>query len=203
MDVPDARLRQAVCFDKAGPQNTEACLDVVEAAIAEGYRHVVVATTGGDTGLAFAERLGPAQAGRDAGAPEVNLVCVTHSAGFKNPGEMECSAETVEKLRLMGAKVYTGTILTHSIETNFAQEFGGSYPTLIIVQTLRRFGQGIKVAVEIVMEACDASLIPEGEEVIAVGGTARGADTVAIIRSAASKRFLKLTVLEILAWPRG
>ena len=120
MDVPDARLRQAVCFDKAGPQNTEACLDVVEAAIAEGYRHVVVATTGGDTGLAFAERLGPAQAGRDAGAPEVNLVCVTHSAGFKNPGEMECSAETVEKLRLMGAKVYTGTILTHSIETNFA-----------------------------------------------------------------------------------
>jgi hypothetical protein len=35
-----------------------------------------------------------------------------------------------------------------------------------------------------------------------VGGTGRGADTVAIIRSAASKRFLKLQVLEIRAMPR-
>jgi hypothetical protein len=53
------------------------------------------------------------------------------------------------------------------------------------------------------MEAVDAGLIPEEEEVVAVGGTARGWDTVALIRSAASKRFMKLTVLELWAKPRG
>jgi hypothetical protein len=52
------------------------------------------------------------------------------------------------------------------------------------------------------MEACDAGLIPEGEEVLALAGTGRGADTVALLRSAASKRFHELKVLEILAKPR-
>jgi hypothetical protein len=61
----------------------------------------------------------------------------------------------------------------------------------------------LKVCCEIVMEAVDAGLIPEEEEVVAVGGTARGWDTVAVIRAAASKRFLKLAVLEIWAKPRG
>ena len=45
-------------------------------------------------------------------------------------------------------------------------------------------------------------LIEEGKEVVAIGGTGRGADTVLIIRSAASKRFLDLAVLEIVAKPR-
>ncbi len=53
------------------------------------------------------------------------------------------------------------------------------------------------------MMAADAGLIPEGEEVIAVAGTGRGADTVAVLRAAPSKRFLDLKVLEILAKPRG
>jgi hypothetical protein len=52
------------------------------------------------------------------------------------------------------------------------------------------------------MMTADAGLIPEGEEVISVAGTARGADTVMIIKAAPSKRFLELKVLEILAKPR-
>ena len=57
------------------------------------------------------------------------------------------------------------------------------------------------MACEIVMEAVDAAH-PEGEEVVAVGGTARGWDTVAIVKSAASKRFMQLSVLEIWGKPR-
>jgi hypothetical protein len=93
-------------------------------------------------------------------------------------------------------------MLTHSLETSLALKFGGSYPTLIIANALRRFGEGAKVCCEIVMMATNAGLIPEGEEVLAVAGTARGADTVMLIKSAASKRFLDLRVLEILAKPR-
>jgi len=36
-----------------------------------------------------------------------------------------------------------------------------------------------------------------------MAGTAKGADTVTVIKSAASKRFLELKVLEILAKPRA
>lgn len=58
------------------------------------------------------------------------------------------------------------------------------------------------MCVEIVLEACDARLIPEGKEVLAVGGSTRGADTVCLVKSACSKRFLDLRVMEILAKPR-
>ncbi|MBT9537472.1 MAG: hypothetical protein IVZ94_05020 [Nitrospirae bacterium] len=53
------------------------------------------------------------------------------------------------------------------------------------------------------MMAADAGLIPEEEEVLAVAGTGRGADTVMVIKSAVSKRFLDLKALEILAKPRA
>jgi hypothetical protein len=53
-----------------------------------------------------------------------------------------------------------------------------------------------------VMMAADAGLVPEKEEILTVAGTGRGADSVTLIRAAASKRFLDLKVLEILAKPR-
>jgi hypothetical protein len=51
--------------------------------------------------------------------------------------------------------------------------------------------------------ATDAGFIPEHEEIVTIAGTGYGADTVSVLRSAASKRFLDLKVLEILAKPRG
>jgi len=181
-------------FEKPGPRNTGRCLEIMRrAALDEGIRHVVVATTGGDMGAAAAEAL--ANTG-------VNVVAVTHSAGFKAPNDVELSDENRDRILRAGGKIYTGTILTHSLETSLATQFQGVYPTTLIALTLRRLGQGIKVVCEIAMEACDAGLMPEGEEVLAVAGTGRGADTVCILRSAASKRFHELKVLEILAKPR-
>ncbi len=181
-------------FEKPGRENTPACLEVVKRAFEENdYRHLVIASTCGDTGMLFSE----AFKGKDA-----NLVVVTHSGGFKEPNTLEMPVKTKETIELGGARVYTGTMVTHSIETAFASKFNGLYPTLIVAQALRRFGEGAKVCCEIVMMAVDAGLIPEGEEVLAVAGTGRGADTVLLVKSAASKRFFDLKVLEILAKPR-
>lgn len=186
--------RKVIYFEKAGRENTENCLQAVRNAIKDGnYKHLVVASTEGETGLLFSESL------KDAG---INIVVVTHCAGFKTANTNEMLSETRKKIESTGAKVYTGTMVTHSIETAFASKFNGIYPTLIVAQTLRRFGEGPKVCCEIVIMAADAGLIPEGEEVIAVAGTAKGADSVLVIRSAVSKRFLELRVLEILAKPR-
>ncbi|MCF6150604.1 MAG: hypothetical protein E3K37_18400 [Candidatus Kuenenia sp.] len=185
--------KQVFYFDKPGKENTEKCIEIAASAIAEGYKHIVVATSVGETGVAMAKKLQ---------GKEANLVVVTHSAGFQEPNHLELLQENRDQIVSLGGKIYTGTILTHSIETAFSQKFNGLYPTMIVAQSLRRLGEGLKVCCEIVMEACDAGLIPEREEVVAVAGTIRGADTVCIIKSAASKRFLDLKVLEIMAKPR-
>ncbi len=127
---------------------------------------------------------------------------VTHSAGFKEPNHLEMSGEVRDSIKSFGAEVCTGPMLTHSLDTAFSQKFGGSYLTQIVANSLRRFGEGAKVCCECVMMAVDSGLIPEGDEVLSVAGTARGADTVLLIKSAASKRFLDLRVLEVLAKPR-
>lgn len=181
-------------FEKPGPQDTQACMDILYKLIHdEGYKDAIVASTSGKTG---------AMAARTLKGQDVNLVVVAHSVGFLAPNQDEFSDDAHEEITRLGGRIYKGTILTHSIETALAKEFSGNYPTTLIANTLRRLGQGIKVCCEIVMEAADAGLIAEGKEVVAVAGTAKGADTVVIIRSAASKRFLDLYVSQIVAKPR-
>lgn len=186
--------KKVIYFEKPGRDNTGDCLNVVKRALTEdGYKHIVVASTTGETGLLFVRSLKEFR---------INIVVVTHSMGFKEANTIEMPGDIRRKIESEGGKVFTGTMPTHSLETSFSSRFSGLYPTLIIAQSLRRFGEGPKVCCEIVMMAVDAGLIPEGEEVLAVAGTARGADSVLVIRSAASKRFLELKVLEILAKPR-
>ncbi|NIT03974.1 hypothetical protein GTO10_03530 [Candidatus Saccharibacteria bacterium] len=186
--------KRIVYFEKPGKTNTEACVSIVKDAIKkEGYKYVVAASTTGDTGLMLGEALAESDA---------KLVVVTHSSGFKEPNHMEMPKDVRDRIKSYGAEVYTGSMLTHSLDTAFSQKFGGSYLTQIVANSLRRFGEGAKVACECVMMAVDAGLVPEDEEVLSVAGTARGADTVLLIKSAASKRFLNLRVLEVLAKPR-
>jgi len=181
-------------FEKPGPDNTGPCLEIVKDNIDKhGYRHVIVATTTGDTGVLFAEGL------KDK---LVNLVVVTHSYGFKEPNSLELTGHARERIQAAGATIYTGTMITHNLETALAAKFSGVYPTLLVAQSLRRFGEGAKVCCEMTMMAADAGLVPEGEEILVVAGTGRGADTVTVIRASASKRFLDLRVLEIPAKPR-
>jgi hypothetical protein len=181
-------------FEKPGNQNTGTCLDILSLLIRdEGYKDVVVASTSGKTGVAAARIL----AGED-----INLVVVGHSVGFLAPNQDQFSEDYYQEILQLGGRVYKGTILTHSIETALAKEFSGVYPTLLVANTLRRLGHGIKVCCEIVMEAADAGLVAEGKEVVAMAGTAKGADTIAIVRSAASKRFQELFVSQIVAKPQ-
>ncbi|HWR68253.1 MAG TPA: hypothetical protein VN416_04465 [Desulfomonilia bacterium] len=184
-----------ILFEKPGKHNTEDCIGAVRNFVEEhGETHVVVASTTGTTAMAFCRSLRTTSA---------RLVVVTHSVGFKEANKDEFDQEARRYLAAEEVPVHTGAILTHSLEKSFMDDFRGIYPAAIVAGTLRRFGEGTKVAVEIVMEACDAGLIPEDAEVLAVGGTGYGADTVLLIRAKPSKRFLKLEVLEILARPRG
>lgn len=180
-----------ISFEKAGKDNTKACLEVALKAHRErGLKHVVVASTFGDTGLAAAELFKNTDA---------NLVVVTHNVGFREPGKLEMTAETRARIEALGAKVYTGTMVFRNIGTAIRELQQYSQQDLI-ANTLRLFGQGLKVCVEIALMACDAGLIPP-EDVITVAGTARGADTVAIIQAMPSNKLFAVKVREILAKP--
>ncbi|AEH45525.1 hypothetical protein Thein_1666 [Thermodesulfatator indicus DSM 15286] len=179
-------------FEKAGRVNTEAALKIAFKAFKErGLKHIVIASTFGDTGLKAAELF----AGKEA-----NLVVVTHNVGFREPGKIEITQEMRAKIESLGAKVYTGTMVLRNIGTAIRELQQYSQQDLI-ANTLRLFGQGIKVCVEIALMACDAGLVPP-EDVITVAGTARGADTVAIIKAMPSNKLFNLKVREILAKPR-
>jgi hypothetical protein len=77
------------------------------------------------------------------------------------------------------------------------------YPAGIIAQTLRIFGQGMKVVVEIVATAADAGEIPVDKDVIVVAGSGRGADTAVVVKPAESRRLFDIKVKEIIAKPRN
>lgn len=71
----------------------------------------------------------------------------------------------------------------------------------MIAQTLRLFGQGMKVVVEITTMAADAGAIPVGKDVIAIAGSGKGADTAVVIKSASSHNLFDIVVREIIAKP--
>ena len=184
-------IKQVEYFDKTSKANTSRCLELVQKLTDEGYSHVVVATTSGETGLLLARALK---------GKNVNIVAVTHNVGYL-PNKDECSPEARREMVSLGVKIFTGTILTRGIEAALMKKHQGVYPAYIVAETLRLLGQGMKVAVEITVEACDAGLVPEGLEVVAVAGTGRGADTVALIEARPSDRFFDVRVKQIVAKP--
>jgi hypothetical protein len=60
----------------------------------------------------------------------------------------------------------------------------------------------MKVCVEITLMAADAGSIDMNHEIIAIGGTGKGADTAAVIMPAHTSSVCDLDIKEILAMPR-
>jgi len=184
-------------FDIPGAANTEdAARFSIERARELGLKTIVVASTSGRTAQVFFDAM------KGSG---LQLVVVTHVVGFTKPGEWEFSHETAENLRKNGVTIVTGTHALSGLERALSRspKVGGGSRTEAIAEALRRtVAVGLKVAVECVLIAADQGTIGVIEEVIAVGGTASGADTVCVIRPAHTSNFFDLQVREIVAMPR-
>jgi hypothetical protein len=185
-------------FDTPGPANTaDAARFSLERAKELGVKTIVVASTSGKTAQVFSEAL------KGSG---LQLVVVTHVVGFTKPGEWEFSQETADILRKEGVKIVTGTHALSGLERALSRspKVSGGSRTEAIAEALRRtVAIGLKVAVECVLMAADQGSIGITDEVIAVGGTASGADTVCVIRPAHTANFFDLQVREIVAMPRA
>ena len=178
-------------FKKTGKQNTKTLLTLVKEYVEkEGIKDIVVASTTGETG-AKASRL----------LKDYNVVIVTHAFGFQEPGKTELLDQCKQKILTNGARIFTATHALSSAERAIRKDFGTIQPLELIANVLRLMGEGTKVCVEITLMAADAGLIPTDKDIIAIGGTGRGADTALRIKPAHAARFFDLRIKEIIAKP--
>jgi hypothetical protein len=185
--------RSVVWLENTGEKWADEVLRVVEERLDDGdIGHVVIATTSGNTGARFTEAL----RGRD-----VDVVCVTHHVGFKGGDENQLEPKHARAIREGGGKILTTSHALSGVARSISKGFGGTTPVEVIAQTLRLFGQGTKVCVEIAVMAADAGLIPTDRDVICVGGTGCGADTAVVLRPAHANSFFDLRIRETLCRP--
>ncbi|MEM3641182.1 MAG: pyruvate kinase alpha/beta domain-containing protein [Candidatus Bathyarchaeia archaeon] len=183
--------RKVAYFQSAGKQNTDALLNLAKGyAENESLKDVVVASTTGETGAKASKIF-----------KGYNLVVVTHTFGFQQPGKNELEEKHKQEILENGAKLFTGTHALSSVERAIRNNFGTIQPLELIANTLKLMGEGTKVCVEITLMAADAGLIPIDRDVIAIAGTGKGADTALRIRPANTLRFFDLKIKEVIAKP--
>ncbi len=183
---------KTVYFEKPGPQNTNQTLKLAKERAKElGIKNIIVASTTGETGAKASEIF-----------KDYNLVVVTHVTGFTKPNIQQITSKNRTIIENNGAKIITTTHAFGTLGRAINKTFGTIQVDGIISNTLRLFGQGVKVACEIACMATDAGLIRTDEEAIVIGGSGSGADTAVVLKPSNTHAFFDLKIKEITCKPR-
>jgi hypothetical protein len=178
-------------FSNPGEENTDHTLKEAKIRADElGIKDIVVASTRGNTAVKVLEVF------RD-----YNVVVIPHVTGLRQPGVQTMSNEIQEKIQEAGGKIVIMTHTFSGVNRAIQSKFDTMFPVGIIAQTLRMFGQGMKVVVEIVAMAMDAGEISANKDVIAIAGSSRGADTAVVIKPANAHRLFDMVIKEIIVKP--
>ena len=182
-------------FEKPGEINSAAVIEAVKTRALElGIKEVVVTSTTGKTGVAMAEAL------KDTG---IKIIVVTHQYGTTEEGKWDMENQYVSRLNEMDVEIVSQSHMFSGVEKSLSRDTGGISRIEIVADVLRKlFGKGFKVAVEVVLMAADSGALTMENEVIAVGGTAYGADVACVIKPAHSNNFYGLQIREIICMPR-
>lgn len=185
-------------FGTPGKENSRDCaILAIDRAKELGITDIVVASTTGETAEIFHDLIK---------GTNLRLVAVSHVVGFSKPGVWEFKSDIADRLKTEGSVVVTGTHALSGLERAMSRNarIGGGSRSEAVAEALRRtVAVGLKVAVECVLIAADQGAIPIDKEVIAVGGTNEGADTVVVILPSHTASFFDLQVREIVAMPRN
>jgi hypothetical protein len=178
---------KTVYFLEAGPVCMNKMLEVAKkAAIDQGIRSIVVASTRGTTGVRASEVFNG-----------YNVIVVTHSTGFRESNVQELTKSNQEKILANGAKILTTTHAFGGVGRAIKRKFETIQVDEIMAHTLRIFGQGMKVAIEIALMATDAGLIRTDENVISIGKH----DTAIVLQPATAMDLFDVKVKDILCKP--
>jgi len=178
-------------FEKEGRENTEEVLHIVKQRAEElGIKTIVVASTGGATGVKAMEAF-----------KGFRVVVVTEATGMYEPDAQGFAEENRKIIKSKGGTIVTATHAFDGVSKAMRDKLGTSAIGEIMANTLYIFGQGMKVACEIVMMAADSGLVRTDEDVISVAGTNGGSDTALVLKPVNTGRFFDLRVKEILCKP--
>lgn len=179
-------------FTRPGPHNSRRTLDAARSRADElGLRNIVVASTTGKTGLLAAQLF-----------QGKNVVVVTHSTGFLGPDLQEFKPALRRRIEALGASILTCQHAFGGVGRAVRKKLATYELEEILAYTLRIFGEGAKVAIEVALMAADAGLISTREPCIAIGGTSTGADTALLLQPSNAQTFFETKVLEFIAKPR-
>ena len=183
-------------FEKGGPHNTDKALQIAKKYADEfSVDDIIIASTTGMTAEKALKIFPPSK---------YNTVIITHSCYFAGlDKKQEFPEELREKLIAEGLKIFTTTHALGAVSRSFRISLKQWMPVEIMAKFLRtNFSQGVKVCMEIATMAADAGLLTDiQKDIICIGGTGRGADTVCLIKPMPTSFFDKLRVKAILAKP--
>ena len=180
-----------VYFAEPGKRNTDEVLRLARLRAEElGIKTILVASNTGDTAL---KAMGVFKGAK--------IVVVSHFTGMMGPNTQEFTEENRRKVISTGGAVLTATHLFSGLGRAMRKKFKMYLFEEVVANTLRMFGQGMKVVCEITLMAADAGLVRTDEDLIVIGGTGQGADTAVVLRPVNSEDFFDLKVKEILCKP--
>ena len=178
-------------FDKPGKENTDQTLKLAaERGKQLGLSEVVVASTTGETAYKAMELF-----------EGFRLTVVTYHCGFKEPFKSRMPDDVKKDIESKGVPVVRSSHALSGLERSVSKKHSGVYPVLMIADTLRLFGQGTKVAVEVAVMAADAGTL-SGADIVSIGGSGGGADAAVILKPAHQNNFFDLRIREIICKPR-
>jgi len=180
-----------VYFQAPGPENTQDVFRIAKARAEQlGIKNILVASTTGDTGAKATEFF-----------KGTRVIVVSHFTGFRGPNTQELHEENRQNVERNGGVILTAPHAFSGLSRAMRKKFNMYLFEEVVANTLRIFGQGMKVACEITLMAADAGLVRTDEDVIAMGGTGKGVDTAVVLSPINSQDFFDLRVKEILCKP--
>ncbi|HIE26918.1 TPA: hypothetical protein EYP66_06500 [Candidatus Poribacteria bacterium] len=184
---------KTIYFEQPGPQNTRRTLQLAkERAEQLGITDVVLASYTGDTGVKALQLFSG-----------YNLIVVAGVVGFRGKNKVDMIYENQSLIEHNGGKILFAGHAFGMLGRAVHRKFGALQVDEVIAHVLRLFGQGVKVGCEIVCMATDAGLIKSDQEVIAIAGSAKGADTALVVKASNTHTFFDTRILEIICKPRA
>jgi len=178
-------------FKNAGEENTRETIELAAARARElQIGKIVVASSTGATALRFLESW-----------PAERLVVVRSVVGFERADSQEMPADAEKQILSSGARLVTAAHAFGGLGRAVRRKFQTYQSDEIVAATLRIFGQGVKVACEVALMACDAGMVRTDEKVVSCGGSGSGADTALVLTPANTHNFFDMKVHEIICKP--
>ena len=182
---------KTVYFEHSGSENTGATLRIARQRAEElSIKKVLVASTSGATAVRATDVF-----------QGVKVIAVSHVTGIGEANVQEFEEENRQIVESKGGIILTTTHALSGLSAAMRNKYNTYVLGMIIADTLRIFGQGMKVTCEIALMASDSGLVRTDEDVISIGGTGHGADTAVLLRPVNTRNFFDLKVKEVLCKP--